>query len=71
MDLAAHANAEGHAWPSVATLADHAGCSERTVQRALAKLVQLGRLAVSKVAGIALGTSCVTTVELVGAPLRA
>ncbi|MFI7203984.1 helix-turn-helix domain-containing protein [Micromonospora aurantiaca (nom. illeg.)] len=51
--IAAHANAEGHAWPSVATLADYAGCSERTVQRALAKLVQLGRLAVSKVAGIA------------------
>ncbi|MGW0504133.1 helix-turn-helix domain-containing protein [Micromonospora sp. NPDC003241] len=51
--IAAHANAEGAAWPSVATLADYAGCSERTVQRAVAKLVQLGRLAVSKVAGIA------------------
>ncbi|WP_433530752.1 helix-turn-helix domain-containing protein [Micromonospora sp. CA-263727] len=51
--IAAHANADGVAWPSVATLADYAGCSERTVQRALAKLVQLGRLAVSKVAGIA------------------
>lgn len=51
--IAAHANNEGNAWPSVATLADYAGCSERTVQRALAKLVQLGRLVVTKVAGIA------------------
>ncbi|WP_425698885.1 helix-turn-helix domain-containing protein [Micromonospora trifolii] len=51
--IAAHANHEGHAWPSVATLAEYAGCSERTVQRALAKLVQLGRLVVAKVAGIA------------------
>ncbi|MFD6640294.1 helix-turn-helix domain-containing protein [Micromonospora chalcea] len=51
--IAAHANQEGNAWPSVATLAEYAGCSERTVQRALAKLVQLGRLVVSKVAGIA------------------
>ncbi|MER7589355.1 helix-turn-helix domain-containing protein [Micromonospora sp. NPDC127501] len=50
--IAAHANQEGHAWPSVATLAEYAGCSERTVQRALAKLVQLGRLVVAKVAGI-------------------
>ncbi|MEV0733299.1 helix-turn-helix domain-containing protein [Polymorphospora sp. NPDC050346] len=51
--IAAHANQEGNAWPSVATIADYAGCSERTVQRCLAKLVQLGRLVVSKVAGIA------------------
>ncbi|MEU8170716.1 helix-turn-helix domain-containing protein [Micromonospora sp. NPDC049004] len=51
--IAAHANHEGNAWPSVATLAEYAGCSERTVQRALAKLVQLGRLVVAKVAGIA------------------
>ncbi|MGY3516647.1 helix-turn-helix domain-containing protein [Micromonospora sp. PTRAS2] len=51
--IAAHANREGAAWPSVATIAEHIGCSERTVQRALAKLVQLGRLVVSKVAGIA------------------
>ncbi|MFE9206227.1 helix-turn-helix domain-containing protein [Micromonospora sp. NPDC007230] len=51
--IAAHANHEGNAWPSVATIADYAGCSERTVQRCLAKLVQLGRLVVSKVAGIA------------------
>lgn len=51
--IAAHANHEGKAWPSVATIANYAGCSERTVQRCLTKLVQLGRLAVSKVAGIA------------------
>jgi hypothetical protein len=51
--IAAHANREGNAWPSVATLAEYVGCSERTVQRCLAKLVQLGRLVVSKVAGIA------------------
>ncbi|MEV5765651.1 helix-turn-helix domain-containing protein [Micromonospora sp. NPDC052213] len=51
--IAAHANHDGNAWPSVATIAEYAGCSERTVQRALAKLVQLGRLVVTKVAGIA------------------
>ncbi|MGW5668845.1 helix-turn-helix domain-containing protein [Micromonospora sp. NPDC003776] len=51
--IAAHANREGNAWPSVATLAEYVGCSERTVQRCLAKLVQLGRLVVSTVAGIA------------------
>ncbi|MEH0985329.1 helix-turn-helix domain-containing protein [Micromonospora sp. CPCC 205556] len=51
--VAAHANHEGNAWPSVATIAEYAGCSERTVQRCLAKLVQLGRLVVTKVAGIA------------------
>ncbi|MGY0002481.1 helix-turn-helix domain-containing protein [Micromonospora sp. I033] len=51
--IAAHANHEGKAWPSVATIANYAGCSEGTVQRCLTKLVQLGRLAVSKVAGIA------------------
>lgn len=51
--IAAHANREGHAWPSVATLANFAGCSERTVQRALARLVQAGRLAVTTASGIA------------------
>jgi DNA-binding transcriptional MocR family regulator len=51
--IAAHANNEGNAWPSVATIADYVGCSTRTVQRALAKLVQLGRLVVTKVAHIA------------------
>ncbi|MEU1841908.1 helix-turn-helix domain-containing protein [Micromonospora chersina] len=51
--IVAHANAEGAAWPSVATIADYVGCSERTVQRALARLVALGRLVVRKVANIA------------------
>lgn len=51
--IAAHTNHEGNAWPSVATIADYVGCSTRTVQRALAKLVQLGRLVVAKVAHIA------------------
>ncbi|MGW5669715.1 helix-turn-helix domain-containing protein [Micromonospora sp. NPDC003776] len=51
--IAAHTNHQGNAWPSVATLAEYVGCSERTVQRCLAKLVQLGRLVVSKAAGIA------------------
>jgi DNA-binding transcriptional MocR family regulator len=51
--IAAHANAEGNSWPSVATIADYVGCSVRTVQRCLAKLVQLGRLVVSKVGHVA------------------
>lgn len=52
--LAAHANHDtGDAWPSVATLADYVGCSTRTIQRALAKLVQLGRVVVRQVATIA------------------
>lgn len=51
--LAAHANRDGHAWPSVATIAEHVGCSERTVQRALASLVRAGRLAVTTASGIA------------------
>lgn len=52
--IALHANTRtGDAYPSVATIARYAHCSERTVQRALAKLVQLGKLVVSKVAGIA------------------
>lgn len=50
--IAAHANAAGDAWPSVATIADYVDCSERTVQRALAKLVSLGRLVVRTVKGI-------------------
>ncbi|MFC4144828.1 helix-turn-helix domain-containing protein, partial [Micromonospora mangrovi] len=40
-------------WPSVATIADYAGVSVRTVQRTLAKLVNLGRLAVRQVATLA------------------
>ncbi|WP_328533218.1 helix-turn-helix domain-containing protein [Micromonospora zamorensis] len=52
--IAAHANYEtGDAFPSVATIAHHAGVSPRTVHRVLAKLVQLGRLVVRRVAGIA------------------
>lgn len=51
--IVAHANAEGHAWPSVATIAEYVGCSERTVQRALRRLVEVGRLVVRKVVGIA------------------
>lgn len=51
--IAAHANREGGAWPSVATIAQYVGVSERTVQRALARLVQAGRLLVRRVAGIA------------------
>jgi hypothetical protein len=51
--LAAHTNNDGNAWPSVATIAEYVGCSTRTVQRVLAKLVQLGRLVVRQVAHIA------------------
>ncbi|PSK63407.1 hypothetical protein B0E53_04654 [Micromonospora sp. MH33] len=51
--LAAHTNQDGEAWPSVATIAEYAGVSTRTVQRALAKLVQLGRLVVRQVANVA------------------
>ncbi|MCI4066129.1 helix-turn-helix domain-containing protein [Micromonospora sp. R77] len=51
--IAAHTNRDGDAWPSVATIADYAGVSVRTVQRTLAKLVHLGRLAVRQVASVA------------------
>lgn len=51
--IAAHTNTSGDAWPSVATIAEYVGVSERTVQRCLARLVQAGRLAVRRVAGIA------------------
>lgn len=51
--IAAHANTEGDAWPSVGTIAEYVGCSERTVQRALAKLVQLGRLVIRQAQHIA------------------
>lgn len=50
--IAAHANSSGNAWPSVATIAEYVGVSERTVQRTLAKLVAAGRLVVKQVAGI-------------------
>ncbi|WIM94267.1 helix-turn-helix domain-containing protein [Actinoplanes oblitus] len=42
--VAAHGNGMGDAFPSVATIADYVGVSERTVSRVLAKLVALGRL---------------------------
>ena len=51
--IAAHTNKAGEAWPSVATIADYADCSERTAQRAIVKLVALGRLVWRHVAGIA------------------
>lgn len=51
--IVAHANAEGDAWPSVQTIAEYVGCSERTVQRALRRLVEVGRLVVRRVVGIA------------------
>ncbi|MDG4792437.1 helix-turn-helix domain-containing protein [Micromonospora sp. WMMD1082] len=51
--IAAHMNSAGDAWPSVATIADYADCSERTVQRAIARLINLGRLVWRHVTGIA------------------
>lgn len=36
------ANEEGKCWPSIATIAKRAGCSERTVQRHLGELVEKG-----------------------------
>ncbi|MEU4477304.1 helix-turn-helix domain-containing protein [Micromonospora sp. NPDC023966] len=51
--IAAHTNREGQAWPSVQTIADYSGVSPRTVHRVLSRLVAVGRLVVSKVAGIA------------------
>ncbi|WP_091311675.1 helix-turn-helix domain-containing protein [Micromonospora chersina] len=52
--IASHANVEtGDSFPSVSTIAEHVGVSTRTVQRTLAKLVQLGRLVVRQVATIA------------------
>ncbi|WP_091464486.1 helix-turn-helix domain-containing protein [Micromonospora inyonensis] len=37
--IAAHMNKAGDAWPSVATIAEYADCSERTVQRSIARLI--------------------------------
>lgn len=51
--IAAHQNAAGDSWPSVPTIAEYVGCSERTVQRCLAKLITLGRLVWRHVAGVA------------------
>lgn len=51
--IASHANANGDSWPSAATIASIVGCSLRTVQRVIVRLVNVGRLVVRKVAGIA------------------
>ncbi|MEV6300392.1 helix-turn-helix domain-containing protein [Actinoplanes sp. NPDC051861] len=52
--IISHQNANtGTAWPSVPTIAEYVGCSIRTVQRAIGRLVKLGRLVVSQVKGIA------------------
>ncbi|MFG3555076.1 helix-turn-helix domain-containing protein [Micromonospora sp. NPDC047557] len=60
--IAAHSNRDGDAWPSVATIAGYAGVSVRTVQQALAKLVQLGRLVVRRVANVATRVSAMILV---------
>jgi len=50
LGIANHAG-DGGAWPAVETLARYANVDERTVRRTLAKLVQLGELAVHTQAG--------------------
>lgn len=51
--IAAHANSKtGNAWPSVETIAQYVGKSERTVQRAIAKLLGAGRLVRERVAAL-------------------
>lgn len=47
----ANHSGDGGAWPTVATLAKYANTTERTVQRAIGRLVQLGELAVHVQAG--------------------
>ncbi|WP_176738217.1 helix-turn-helix domain-containing protein [Micromonospora inyonensis] len=54
--IAAHMNKAGDAWPSVATIAEYADCSERTVQRSIARLINLGRIVWRHVAGRATRT---------------
>jgi hypothetical protein len=50
--IADAANDEGNqAWPSIATLKAKTGLSERTVQRSITSLVELGELAVQRNAG--------------------
>ena len=44
--IANHAG-DGGAWPSIATLARYAGCSERTVQRCIGEAVAAGELSVT------------------------
>jgi hypothetical protein len=50
LGIANHAG-DGGAWPTIDTLARYANATERTVQRALAKLVRAGELAVDRQAG--------------------
>lgn len=49
--LADFADEDGGCWPSIATLADRARCSERTVQRGLAEMEQAGFIAVETGSG--------------------
>ena len=47
----ANHDGDGGAWPSIATLARYANCSERHVQRAIQSLVELGEIRVVDQAG--------------------
>ena len=47
----ANHDGDGGAWPSVATLARYANCSERHVQRAISNLAELGEIRVMQQAG--------------------
>ncbi|MFC4067995.1 helix-turn-helix domain-containing protein [Actinoplanes subglobosus] len=49
--IMAHGNGYGVAQPSVPGVAEYVGCSERTIQRIITKLVDLGRLVVTRVKG--------------------
>ncbi|MEV5768319.1 helix-turn-helix domain-containing protein [Micromonospora sp. NPDC052213] len=66
--IAAHMNKAGDAWPSVATIAEYADCSERTAQRAIAKLLSLGRIVWRRVAGIATRVYRLVTAAVQGVP---
>jgi hypothetical protein len=47
----ANHDGDGGAWPNISTLAKYANCSERTVQRAINELVELGEVAIARQAG--------------------
>src|SRR5688500_8017373 len=47
----ANHDGDGGSWPTIATLAKYALCSERTAQRAVAELVALGEVEVEAQAG--------------------
>lgn len=49
--LADHANEDGEAWPSIATLSRRTGLAERTVQRNLRELELKGYLSISEARG--------------------